>query len=245
MGGGPDDHRSRGVRQRRVRLRRIRRPARLFGRRRRRAAVARAGARSRRDRGAAAVGRSGTDRPGPRRRRRCGHHRDGRVGRTGCRRRRGHPLCARRATQLRAAAGEPRARPRRARGEGDRVRDDRNGARTLGRRRNVCGAWADGCVRRPGGPGDLAGVRPGRRVDESDGPRCDVARAIHRLGRGSGHRHPRGHGQARKGHGRTGLPDDHAGVGITVVAARGGRTPRRGDHAAGATSSHYDRRGYQ
>ena len=58
-----------------------------------------------RHRGAAAVGRSRADRPGARRRRRRGHHRDGRIGRTGGRRGRRHPLRARRGAQLRAAAG--------------------------------------------------------------------------------------------------------------------------------------------
>ena len=101
---GPEEFAQAGLR-----LRRIRRPARLSRRRRRRAAVAPAGARPDRDRGAAAVGRSRADRPGPRRRRRRGDHRDGRIGRTGCRRGGRHPVCARRGAQLRAAAGEPRA----------------------------------------------------------------------------------------------------------------------------------------
>ena len=76
-----------------------------------------------------------------------------------------HPLRARRGTQLRAAAGQPRARSRRARSEDERVRDDRDRARTRGTRRDLRRAGADGRLRRPGRPGDLAGVRPGRGVD--------------------------------------------------------------------------------
>ena len=105
------------------------------------------------------------DRPRARRRRRRGHHRDGRVGRTGGRRGRRHPLCARRGAQLRAAAGQPRPRPRRARGAGERVRDDRDGAGAGGARRDLRRARAGRRLRRPGGPGDLAGLRAGRRVD--------------------------------------------------------------------------------
>ena len=53
------------------------------------------------------------DRPGARRGRRRGHRRDGRIRRTGRRRGGRDPVRARRGAQLRAAAGQPRRRPRR------------------------------------------------------------------------------------------------------------------------------------
>ncbi len=75
------------------------------------------------------------------------------------------PLRARRGAQLRAAAGQPGSRSGRARGEGERVRDDRDRAGPCRRstRSAPCPDWP-GVYVGPGRSGDLAGSQSDRRA---------------------------------------------------------------------------------
>ena len=102
------------------------------------------------------------------------------------------PLRAWRGAQLRAAAGQPRSRPSRTRGQDERVRDDRDGTGGLGARRDLRRARADGRLRRPGGPRDLAGAQP-RPTPGPTPASWTPWRASKRLPppRRSGRRHPR------------------------------------------------------
>ena len=160
MGGRANRHRARDVRRGRLRLRRVRPPARLSRRRRRRPAAAQARARARRHGGATSHGGRRAHRPRARRRCRRGDRRDGRITRTGGRRGRRHPLCAFRGAKLRAAAGRSWFRPGRARGEDECVRDDRDGTGARRARRDLRRAGTVRCLCRPRG--------------------CDLRRAAHR-----------------------------------------------------------------
>ena len=80
-------------------------------------------------------------------------------------------------------------------------------------------------------------------LDRADGPRRHGAHPGHRVGGRAGYRHPCRGGQARKGHGRVGLPDDHPHIGVCrrCGAARPSISRRRSD--VGGPGRSGDRRG--
>ena len=143
---------------------------------------------------------------------------------------------------LRASLGlDPAAH----RGAGERVRDDRNAQRDC--RRSTRSAPSPGCpastsarrIWRSRWAYDLAEawthptvLRRDRSASRPPRRRPGLVAGIHA-----------GDGQARKGHGRAGLSDDHAGVGIPGAAARRGRTLAEATSQEAAVPP--DRRGYQ
>ena len=66
---------------------------------------------------------------------------------------------------------EPRVRPSRARGEGECVRDDRDGTGARRARRDLRRAGTVRCLCRPCGPGDLAGASAAGSPDYAGGAR--------------------------------------------------------------------------
>ena len=228
---GPDHHRPRGIRAGRLRLRRIRHPARLSRRRRRRAAAAPPRACPDRHRGAAAVGRSRADRPGARRRRRRRDHRDGRIGRAGRRGGGRDPVRTRRRPQLRAAARRASGiDPAALEARRQRVRDDRNGARP--RRPSTRSAPCRACPASTSGPADLAislGYGPAEAWTEP-AVRDAMARIQRDRRRGRpGRRHPRRRREdSEKPWRDMGFRMITLDLGVAGAAARRGRTPRGG-----------------
>ena len=88
------------------------------------------------------------------------------------------------------------------------------------------------------GPADLAislGENPITALSAPCGARCRGTYQVGGSGRGAGCRHPRQRGQARKGHGRAGLSDDHSGIGVSGPAARRVRASEGGPVTIGGT----------